>query len=75
MELRLNYDDVIINLIIIQNINKYVKLIKIEKLPKIVPNIWPYNPINHFFLMKPNIKVKKKKKKVWTVVDNGLSTR
>ena len=31
---RLNRDDIIINL----NINKYIKLIKIEKLPKIVPN-------------------------------------
>ena len=34
VEPRLNRDDVIINL----NINKYIKLIKIKKLPKIVPN-------------------------------------
>ena len=32
----LNRDDVIINLIIILNINKYIKLVKIEKLAKIV---------------------------------------
>ena len=31
-----NHDDVIINLIIILNINKYIKLVKIEKLAKIV---------------------------------------
>ena len=36
VELRSNRDDVIINLIIILNINKYIKLIKIEKLAKIV---------------------------------------
>ena len=40
--LRSNRDDVIINLIINYNINKYIKLIKIEKLPKIVPNIYIY---------------------------------
>ena len=75
VESRSNRDDVIINLIIIHNINKYIKLIKIEKLPKIVQNIWPYNPINHFFFNETQYKSLKKKKKVWTVVDNGLSTR
>ena len=30
VELRSNCDDVIINLIIIENINKYIKLIKVE---------------------------------------------
>ena len=36
VEPRSNRDDVIINLIIILNINKYIKLVKIEKLDKIV---------------------------------------
>ena len=36
VELWLNRDDVIINLIIILNINKYIKFAKIEKITKIV---------------------------------------
>ena len=44
-----NRDDVIINLVIIQKINKYIKLVNIEKLTKIIQiNIKNYISNNSF---------------------------
>ena len=48
----MNRDDVIINLIIIKNINKYIELVKNENLTKIVQYIYIYI---YFFFLKINI--------------------
>ena len=50
VELRSNHNDVIIKIIFILNINKYIKLVKIENLTKIVQINIKISLANVFFI-------------------------